>query len=467
MKKTANRPTLKPLSTSGASSSHRGQVSHRSGQPSGRGEASKKAAKLPSRRAGLLTTTDERPPASDAALIAEVTELRAEKALNAAELNKLRDHSANPPDTRHTMELGVRTVETGAATESVSGTCTAQQPVAASAAASTSMPHPANDALLAELEALLGSKEQLAAELCELRNRFADRLQTQPPANVNTSSSAAVIAAAAVEAPEKARAPSAAPLAPATSQPEAFNDALADASAVESTECTASNSWTLVSWLVSLDLASTVAAALVPPDGTDAFTYTTAELSEHLDERLAAANLQGLANAVRAGLDTLRVQKAATGAELSGKFKEDAFKGEMSFATLDTFYAGLSGLIGDPLMVDGSLMRGMQDEHRKRPDSEVRFLRSMSKPDKPKYATPAEEWTIVHEPEEGKQYSSGRIGMPLAVFEALMRDKNALLAKKGHTELILEEVVGARLYTGCVMHHTPRAASLAHSVPFC
>ena len=36
----------------------------------------------------------------------------------------------------------------------------------------------------------------------------------------------------------------------------------------------------------------------------------------------------------------------------------------------------------------------VEEEHCERPDSQKRFLRSMSQPDKPKYATPSEEWEL-------------------------------------------------------------------------
>ena len=37
---------------------------------------------------------------------------------------------------------------------------------------------------------------------------------------------------------------------------------------------------------------------------------------------------------------------------------------------------------------------------------------------------------------------------PLEEYEALMADKNAQLQKAGHSPLIIEEVIAARLYTG-------------------
>ena len=47
--------------------------------------------------------------------------------------------------------------------------------------------------------------------------------------------------------------------------------------------------------------------------------------------------------------------------------------------------------------------QAMETEHCKCDDSEKPFLRSMSKPGKPKYATPKQEWDIVVAPEPGKE----------------------------------------------------------------
>ena len=50
------------------------------------------------------------------------------------------------------------------------------------------------------------------------------------------------------------------------------------------------------------------------------------------------------------GVEDLKEQSAATPTELTDKFKGDAFKGELRYASLDTFYKGLVGLIGEPTL---------------------------------------------------------------------------------------------------------------------
>lgn len=73
-----------------------------------------------------------------------------------------------------------------------------------------------------------------------------------------------------------------------------------------------------------------------------------------MEQRLHTAGLnQRVAVAVEKGSVQLRQQGAATAAELSNKpttnkFRGDAFKGELRFASLSTFYSGLTGLVGDP-----------------------------------------------------------------------------------------------------------------------
>ena len=85
---------------------------------------------------------------------------------------------------------------------------------------------------------------------------------------------------------------------------------------------------------------------------------------------------------------------------------------------------------------------------RRRVNRRERVNRRVRRPDKPKYATPREEWTIVVEPEEGRQYSSGRVGTLLAVFERRMLDKNAQLKAQDEPLMVPEELIAGRLYTG-------------------
>ena len=170
--------------------------------------------------------------------------------------------------------------------------------------------------------------------------------------------------------------------------------AAASASDVASTGM--SDRWTAQQWLLSQgdDISRKVAEALKVTAGGedgDEFDAVRSLSDEDVELRLEAAGLVGLTPIVTKRLQTLRGQEASTAAELNDKFSGEAFKGEMRYASLQTYFLGLSGLIGDPMLANGELRLAMEAEHKQRPDSYVAFIRSMNK----KKATPAEEWTIV------------------------------------------------------------------------
>ena len=122
-------------------------------------------------------------------------------------------------------------------------------------------------------------------------------------------------------------------------------------------DCTGEEvTWQIPSWLKSLDVHEAVGACLDAPCDVDPFVYAKELTPAIIETKLRDGNVvEKLCSAVVAGVAMLNKQKAATATELSNKFKGDAFKGEMRFASLETFYKGLSGLIGDPIMV--SLVR--------------------------------------------------------------------------------------------------------------
>ena len=90
----------------------------------------------------------------------------------------------------------------------------------------------------------------------------------------------------------------------------------------------------------------------------DAFEHAKTLTKADVLAKLRAANFDELvASAVADGAVRLREQSAANAEELTDKFRSDAFKGELRFASLSTFFGGLSGLIGDPKLIDGSLQQ--------------------------------------------------------------------------------------------------------------
>ena len=69
---------------------------------------------------------------------------------------------------------------------------------------------------------------------------------------------------------------------------------------------TAPNVWDINAWLASLDLHRTVATALEPPEGQDAFSYAKTQLDNELECKLKAANLGGLLAPIQKGIMALQ-----------------------------------------------------------------------------------------------------------------------------------------------------------------
>ena len=174
--------------------------------------------------------------------------------------------------------------------------------------------------------------------------------------------------------------------------------------------------------------------------------------------------------------------------ELSSKFVSD---GELFFGGIDMFNAGLDAIVGPP---HPNLHETMQSEHTAAEDSSAVFqagnygIETCAKV----------EWFFVVDSEAGKK-SVGREGgltpaempggtypeerwlnvrrrryeSPLSTFEAAMHEVNAELHAQAVPPLRLEELIGARLYTGPVRqrrHARPRplpraAAALLSSDP--
>jgi hypothetical protein len=280
-------------------------------------------------------------------------------------------------------------------------------------------------------------------------------------------------------------------------------------------------SWELSSWLRSLDLHEQVAAALSAPPGADHYEYARSLSHEQLDARLGAAKLSALVPAVWAGVEALRRQEAATGSELSAKFAADGGTFEMvgshqetrthkhaqalrrqahahtaytvdtrtqehartharthapthalthapsplphapflvqAFGGLQTFHDGLEGLIGPPVLLNGSVRDAMAHEHVSSPDSHASFSTSNGI----EGATPATEWAFVVQPTTNSSYAERdgefrtrhpewcRQPIPLAEMEERMETTvNARLRARGHATLDVDELIAGRLYTG-------------------
>ena len=215
------------------------------------------------------------------------------------------------------------------------------------------------------------------------------------------------------------------------------------------------NQWSVSSWLSSLGLHAQIAAALRPP-GTreqDQFQYVRGLERGNVVQLLRAAKLEGLTPMIWKHVTALKEQKAATGAALSQKFKEDAAY-QLRFGGLAEYTGGLDALIGPPLMIDGSLEKAMEVEHCGKDDAQTPFT-SSNQVD----TTSLDEWEFVHAPDMTKEYAERRgfrdtqpewCRKPIApqALRDEMEGQNKRLDEQHLPLLMYEEALAARLYTG-------------------
>ena len=215
------------------------------------------------------------------------------------------------------------------------------------------------------------------------------------------------------------------------------------------------NQWSVSGWLSSLGLHAQIAAALRPPGSRehDQFQYTRGLERDDVVRLLRAAKLEGLAPTIWKHVAALKEQKAATGAALSAKFKEDAAY-QLQFGGLRHYFGGLDALIGPPLMIDGSLEKAMEVEHCGKDDSQTPFT-SSNQVD----TCSRDEWEFVRAPDMNKNYAERRgfretrlewcrKPMTPEALRAEMDMQNKLLEEKDLPHIDFTEVLAARLYTG-------------------
>ena len=223
------------------------------------------------------------------------------------------------------------------------------------------------------------------------------------------------------------------------------------------------SAWTIESFAASLGVARAVSDALLHdaslPEGGEFALVQSLSSREEIAEKLSAGRLvERVADVLSTGTEKLKTAQAATGAELNKKFAADAFKGEMGFGGTKEYYGGLEGVIGSPTFLDGSLLKQAEREHCGLKDAELPFDTSNGI----QGTTSAREWEFVVSPKtDGAEEYTERGGdfreknpewcrkaIPLAFYEEKMRAKNEELKNSGQTELILEELVAGRLYSG-------------------
>jgi len=211
--------------------------------------------------------------------------------------------------------------------------------------------------------------------------------------------------------------------------------------------------WSIKGWLRSLDLEAAIGEALSSGSQSSTELERMHSISfAELKERLEAAHLRGHAPAIWEHLQVLRNQAASTGSELNQKFQAEA-NFTLAYGALDTFFLGLEGTVGPPLVLSGSLLRSMEVEHCDAKDSAAPFTSSNGLTTCSKV-----EYELVTCPKLGKLYPERESLPPVHPhrrnvwdLERLQREIeriNECLRADKHTELIIEEAVGGRLYTG-------------------
>ena len=230
-------------------------------------------------------------------------------------------------------------------------------------------------------------------------------------------------------------------------------------------------------WIMKCNVAELVLNALQMPrdDGENvAFDYMRGLTRETVEELLGAAKLTGLVESVMAGIEMLQGQAAPSGDALSEKFVQTG-KFTMGYGNLSHFFKGLEGLLGPPAMAKDpendnqpSILMGMQLEHTSDKDCHELFTSSNGVT-----TTSQIEWDFAVRPHapvyleetagtstdgglwperKGFRTSHPEYCRDTRSLDELMEDlevkANSKLRAEGHSELIKEELLGGRLYTG-------------------
>jgi len=249
---------------------------------------------------------------------------------------------------------------------------------------------------------------------------------------------------------------------------KAGSKAEADSRDYEETGDAPEGEWSAAKWLSALGISKIVTKALKVPhrDVQPAFEYIKKLKRSEVETLLNDANLGGLADMLMAGIDALSKQKVSSSAALNDKFQASG-KFQMSYGSLSLFYGGLESLLGPPQMHKdnkdpegaATLLKAMENEHCNSVDSLDAFDTSNGVTTHSKI-----EWEIVVNPDKEKIKSLSypeRVGLrdshpqecrqPRSLevmLEAMEKNANEQLRKANHAEMIAEELLAGRLYTG-------------------
>ncbi|KOO20837.1 achain structural determinant protein [Chrysochromulina tobinii] len=234
-------------------------------------------------------------------------------------------------------------------------------------------------------------------------------------------------------------------------------------------EVEAEGEWSTAKWLASLGVSKLISRALqVPPrDVMPAFEFVRRLGRSEIERLLNDANLGGLVEMLWDGVEALGKQKVASSAALNDKFQASG-KFQMSYGSLSLFYGGLESLIGPPQMhkdperegAPATLLKAMENEHCAGPDAIDEFTSTngvttqswleweivvcpKKKPETPEGVYPERKGLREHQPE------CCRVPRTLDYMcREMESNANVHLRKANHAEMIVEELIAGRLYTG-------------------
>ncbi|KAL1496498.1 hypothetical protein AB1Y20_016452 [Prymnesium parvum] len=225
----------------------------------------------------------------------------------------------------------------------------------------------------------------------------------------------------------------------------------------------AADEWSASSWLASHGVGGALAAALLPGGSRGAAAIASLRALGGGKEAAAAAlarcgALDVLAELLGRAIASLDAPAAGgEGGEGggAGKFTPEGF--ELEYGALDAFFRGLEGVVGTP---SPRVLHEMRAEHTARADADAPF----SSDNYSVLTSSRVEWYFVAAPHEGlaacalEEYpkerggvaasASPRVPTPLDDFVAPLEERNAKLREMGQPEIIREEALAARLYTG-------------------
>ena len=218
-------------------------------------------------------------------------------------------------------------------------------------------------------------------------------------------------------------------------------------------------------WILKIGASDAVIDALKLPvklGEAAVFDYTRGLSRETVESVLGEAGLGGLADTLVSGLDGLRNQSAASGSHLNEKFQKTG-KFTMRHGTIDVFFSGLESLLGPPLMIKDpevddtpTIRMSMENEHTNMSDSQIYFTSPNGTT-----STSAIEWEFCYAPQPDHVYPERkdfreqhpnwcRKAVPIRELKdsLLEKEANSKLRNENMAEVILEEFLAGRMYTG-------------------